>query len=1269
MSGSKTDRKIAIVTPWFGRELKGGAELQSWNLALRFAGRGYEVEVITTCCSSFQNDWSTNDLPAGRTTEPEGFSVLRFPVKPRDRAAFDRVCGYLLSLDPASLTPGVSPLSEEDESVFEEHLIRCPSLLEYLGKEGWRYRAFIFLPYLYGPILKGLPIVASRAWLQPCLHDEAYAYLRCVQRIFFEAKHILWNSAGEEALGLRLYGPAIKPKSAVVGEGVEPISPLPSGPDIERLNELTPFVLVLGRKDRGKGTYLVAEAFKAHRSNGHSSLNMVIAGPGSDNFSDPSSGIFDLGLVSEDVRAWLLRKTIALLQPSPNESFSRVIFEAWFVSKPVVARRSCLATAEAVKSSRGGWLAENRDEWIEMLEQLELMDGADLAAAGQQGSDYAAHLATWENVMDRYDELLAPATNMEAQEIEINLTIYALEPQRIILIAGLREVASWEISTDQPKEVDGLRATIFEHDRILYLETNRSSRRTAPDPRNRGFCLTRFEARNEQGSDLRVRLSKGWNRSEDGNGSYPRWSTGSAEITINSPTVKGQGQIHQVLPNLGYGDAIGNHSMWIREQLQMLGYDSEIFARHIAPEVIDEAHHLTGPGALPKTAALLYHHSIGTEITPWVCNHPAARGLIYHNITPAEFFRHYRPELVKICRDGRRDLRHLAPFFRVNVGDSAHNASELEENGFDAPGVLPLCIDPQHWSFPPDDRIMAELHGKGSNILFVGRIVPNKRHEDLIVGFFHLRLRDPNARLYLVGTADVASFYQDCLSELVRGLQLEDSVQFVGRVNEAQLNAYYRCASLFWCASEHEGFCVPLIEAMWFDVPVLSYASTAIPETLAGSGCLYHSKADPNVAADLAFKLLHDSDYRESILSGQRTRREAFLPARVRPILENIAANLQSLQGEAPPPPMDIGTPRTIAVVKLDHIGDLVLATPVFAALKSRFPNAEITAVVAPSSAPILEANPNVRHIVTYNAPWMWRNPPAGRKLAHLLDANAAGQRMLLETKFDLVVNLRSDHGNVPFAASIPHRILLSYTNDTSYGFFITHPLTRTKAMHATEQHRQLLAAVGVTDWSDPELFPSPAHHSAVEKTHSFEPGTIALFPGAGVPLKKWPIAKFTKLAHLLVEQGLPVVVIGARDELEDAEKISAVPGVVNLCGKFSLLETASALACCSALVSNDSAPVHIAAAMGTPVICITRPLVRDEFSPVGIQHLTCCANLCYNPCDGFDPTKRSIAVEQCQCIEDITVEDVLRKVRSINALSFCSSSLPAESSAPAVTP
>lgn len=192
--------KLAIVIPWFGRELKGGAEQHAWHVAGRLARRGHVVEVLTTCCRSHQEDWSTNHLSPGLFREPEGFSVRRFPVDPREKAAFDAVNARLLSLDVASLRPGVAPISSTDSAIFTRELIKSVRLLEFIHAEKESFDAFIFLPYLYGLVLEGINIVGRSAVLQPCLHDEAYAYLPEVAEAFRGAGLVLFISEGEQEL-------------------------------------------------------------------------------------------------------------------------------------------------------------------------------------------------------------------------------------------------------------------------------------------------------------------------------------------------------------------------------------------------------------------------------------------------------------------------------------------------------------------------------------------------------------------------------------------------------------------------------------------------------------------------------------------------------------------------------------------------------------------------------------------------------------------------------------------------------------------------------------------------------------------------------------------------------------------------------------------------------------------------------------------------------------------------------------------------------------
>jgi glycosyltransferase involved in cell wall biosynthesis len=766
--------KLAIVIPWFGRELKGGAEQLAWQLAMRLTKRGHAVDVLTTCCRSHQDDWATNHFPAGAVEEPEGFMVRRFPVDPRNRPAFDRVCATLLAIPPASLRRGVSPVDEADAWVFVNELIKSESLVDFVRSQVARYRRVILLPYLYGPVINCAMLLAERALLQPCLHDEAYAYLSQISDAFDKVGALAFNSEGEQELALRLFGPGIWRKSRVVGSGIERSdTPSPSTGAIPRPIE-QPFVLYLGRKDPGKNVPLLLSAFARFKQvRPNSQLKLVLAGHGELEHNG-SASVIDCGVVSDAEKEALLHNCVALLQPSTNESFSRVMMEAWRFHRPVGVHARCLATASAVRTSGGGWIADTEGEWAELFTIIDRSPAAKLAEIGQRGADYSKETADWDNVMRRYEE--------------------ALEARPAVTVSV-----------------------------------------TAP-PRARG-------------------------------------------------------EVHQVLPNLAFGDAISNHAMFIRDVLRAEGYRSDIYVRHADPRINHECYRFFDRTVSPE-AGIIYHHSIGTELTPGVLAHRGRKFLLYHNITPDHFFAPYRPEFAQILRNGRDRLADLARHFPASAGVSEFNRAELEQHGFANPTILPLPVDPDRWHVRADPGIMATLQDGRTNILFVGRVAPNKKQEDLIDVFELYLALDPSARLILAGLLEQDDPYACYVRGLISSIGLGDSVLLTDSVTDVQLAAYYSCADLFWSMSEHEGFCVPLIEAMWFDVPVLAYKSTAVPETLGEAGLMFTSKDSLETVAALAHRVVSERKIADAVINAQRQRRLAFLPERVQPLVLNIAAQL-----------------------------------------------------------------------------------------------------------------------------------------------------------------------------------------------------------------------------------------------------------------------------------------------------------------------------------------------------------------------------------------
>jgi glycosyltransferase involved in cell wall biosynthesis len=266
---------------------------------------------------------------------------------------------------------------------------------------------------------------------------------------------------------------------------------------------------------------------------------------------------------------------------------------------------------------------------------------------------------------------------------------------------------------------------------------------------------------------------------------------------------------------------------------------------------------------------------------------------IYHNITPAHFFLGFHPHLAGLCYHGRRELASFAPRTELALGDSEYNRRELEGAGFTRTGVLPIVLDFSSYERPPSP-VVKRLYGDGrTNLLFVGRIIPNKRIDDLIRVFaVYKRYRDPKSRLLLVGDYRGHEHYYDRLQAMVRDLRLDDVV-FTGHVDDDELAACYGVSHLFLCLSEHEGFCVPLQEAMHFSLPVVAYDAGAVRETLRGGGVLLREKR-PEEVAELVYQILHEDALRARILATQaRAIREvretdfgALLLDRLAPVLE-----------------------------------------------------------------------------------------------------------------------------------------------------------------------------------------------------------------------------------------------------------------------------------------------------------------------------------------------------------------------------------------------
>jgi glycosyltransferase involved in cell wall biosynthesis len=328
-------------------------------------------------------------------------------------------------------------------------------------------------------------------------------------------------------------------------------------------------------------------------------------------------------------------------------------------------------------------------------------------------------------------------------------------------------------------------------------------------------------------------------------------------------------RVHQILATLGYGDAIGHEVLGIRRALRAAGFDSEIIVETADPRMEDlTVDYRDVVGSVTSDDVLIHHFSLGSRASRTAFALPCRMILIYHNITPPEYFLGVHDQLVRQCYHGRRELRPYVARCELALGDSEFNRQELEALGFAPSAVLPVVPDFSHLETAPDPRIAAAYDDEWTNILFVGRLVPNKRPDNLI-RYFHAykTLHNPRSRLIIAGSYGGFEAYLAQLHALVAALGVGD-VHILGQVTDEELTALYDVADLFLCASEHEGFCVPLIESFYKRVPVLAYAATAVPATLDGGGILYDTR-DPRRVAALMETLVSDADLEERMLLAQ----------------------------------------------------------------------------------------------------------------------------------------------------------------------------------------------------------------------------------------------------------------------------------------------------------------------------------------------------------------------------------------------------------------
>jgi glycosyltransferase involved in cell wall biosynthesis len=352
-------------------------------------------------------------------------------------------------------------------------------------------------------------------------------------------------------------------------------------------------------------------------------------------------------------------------------------------------------------------------------------------------------------------------------------------------------------------------------------------------------------------------------------------------------------RVDQWVPALHRGDAIGDSARLMRDAFRRWGHTADVYALELDQDLAGDGRPWSEWRAGGPDDIVILHYALPSPLSAALQAHAGRRVLLHHNITPAHFFVRYDPEMVHICTVGRTELAGLAGHVDLALGDSEFNRRELAEAGFARTGVLPIYLDFERYRERPNAVLRRLLDDGRTNVLFVGRIAPNKRQDDLVrLASYWKRFIGPDVRLLLVGKLPRRRHYFDALQSLSYEEHFTPwEVLLPGHVSHDDLLAYYASAHVFVSASDHEGFGVPLVESMLTGVPVVAYRTTAVGDTLGDAGIQFAEKR-LDLMAEAAAAVARPGPLRDGVLARQRERVRDFAPAAVERILRG---HLESL--------------------------------------------------------------------------------------------------------------------------------------------------------------------------------------------------------------------------------------------------------------------------------------------------------------------------------------------------------------------------------------
>ena len=386
--------KIAFVTPWYGQDIPGGMESETRRTAVNLHNAGHDVEILTTCIHQFHSNWGKNYHKAG-VTAVNNIPVRRFPVQKRDKAAFDAVNGRLMQN---------LPVSPEEEQIYIQEMFHAPDLYKFIANHCQEY-IFFFIPYMFSSTHFGVQICPERSAVIPCLHDESYAYLNIYRQSLPKARAMVLHVESERVLADKIFGKSTQNR-VVIGEGVDVDFSFDAERVRQKYNLTEPFLLYVGRKDRGKNTHLLLAHWARYSQEHQGGMKLILVGPCKIEIpSAAADTILDLGFVPVQDKYDAYAAASILCQPSTNESFSLVIMESWLTETPVLVNGHCEVTREHCQRNNGGLYFSNYDEFAATVDYM--MVNPDIARRmGKNGRQYVLDNYQWSTIVEKYSQII-----------------------------------------------------------------------------------------------------------------------------------------------------------------------------------------------------------------------------------------------------------------------------------------------------------------------------------------------------------------------------------------------------------------------------------------------------------------------------------------------------------------------------------------------------------------------------------------------------------------------------------------------------------------------------------------------------------------------------------------------------------------------------------------------------------------------------------------------------------------------------------------------